>query len=109
MDWRWIEQLVELGAKYNWVQIFENKGAVMGCSNPHPHCQIWASTFIPNEGRIKDIHQREYFQRHKRPMLLDYVNAELEKQVTKEINKKNRNISFQSGSVIGETSLNQVR
>ena len=42
-------------------------------------------------------------------MLLDYVNAELEKQVTKEINKKNRNISFQSGSVIGETSLNQVR
>ena len=55
----------------------------MGCSNPHPHCQIWASTFIPNEGRIKDIHQREYFEKHGRPMLLDYVNAELEKKVTK--------------------------
>ena len=30
----------ELGPKFNWVQIFENKGAVMGCSNPHPHCQV---------------------------------------------------------------------
>lgn len=80
---RWIEQLIELGAKYNWVQIFENKGSIMGCSNPHPHCQIWASTFIPNEGRIKDIHQREYFEKHGRPMLLDYVNAEIEKKVTK--------------------------
>jgi len=77
---KWIEQLIELGAKYNWVQIFENKGSIMGCSNPHPHCQIWASTFIPNEGRIKDIHQREYFEKHGRPMLLDYVNAELEKK-----------------------------
>ena len=38
---RWAEQARELGERYRWVQIFENKGAVMGCSNPHPHCQIW--------------------------------------------------------------------
>lgn len=36
----WTEQLQELGEKYRWVQIFENKGNVMGCSNPHPHCQV---------------------------------------------------------------------
>ena len=38
---RWAEQARELGERFRWVQIFENKGAVMGCSNPHPHCQIW--------------------------------------------------------------------
>lgn len=36
----WVEQFLELGQKYLWVQIFENKGNVMGCSNPHPHCQV---------------------------------------------------------------------
>ena len=41
----WQEQLRELGQKYQWVQIFENKGAAMGCSNPHPHGQIWANSF----------------------------------------------------------------
>ncbi|XP_032796111.2 galactose-1-phosphate uridylyltransferase [Daphnia magna] len=76
----WIKQGVELGDKYDWVQIFENKGAIMGCSNPHPHCQIWASSFMPNEPRIKDLYQREYYETHSRPLLLDYVNAELKKQ-----------------------------
>ncbi len=38
--------------RYAWVQIFENRGAVMGCSNPHPHCQIWASSFLPNEAKV---------------------------------------------------------
>ena len=37
----WSEQVAELGQHYQWVQIFENKGAVMGCSNPHPHGQVW--------------------------------------------------------------------
>ena len=55
----------------------------MGCSNPHPHCQIWASSFMPNEPRIKDVYQREYYEAHGRPLLLDYVNAELKKQVYK--------------------------
>ena len=40
----WAEQTTELGETYRWVQVFENKGAVMGCSNPHPHGQIWTET-----------------------------------------------------------------
>jgi UDPglucose--hexose-1-phosphate uridylyltransferase len=45
----WAAQAEELGQDHAWVQIFENKGAIMGCSNPHPHGQIWASDFLPNE------------------------------------------------------------
>jgi hypothetical protein len=45
----WAEQTEELGRQYCWVQVFENKGDIMGCSNAHPHGQIWASDFIPNE------------------------------------------------------------
>ena len=45
----WAAQSVELGARHRWVQLFENKGAVMGCSNPHPHGKIWAGNFLPNE------------------------------------------------------------
>ncbi|EFX84013.1 hypothetical protein DAPPUDRAFT_187801 [Daphnia pulex] len=78
--YEWIKQGTELGVKYDWVQIFENKGAIMGCSNPHPHCQIWASSFMPNEPRIKDSYQREYYETHGRPLLLEYINAELKKQ-----------------------------
>ena len=44
----WCDQPADLGSKYRCVQVFENKGAVMGCSNPHPHGQIWASSFVPN-------------------------------------------------------------
>lgn len=76
----WVRQTVELGRKYTWVQIFENRGAMMGCSNPHPHCQIWASTFLPNEPRIKDDNLREYYRKHGRPMLQDYVEKELQKR-----------------------------
>nr|CAH7755492.1 unnamed protein product [Callosobruchus chinensis] len=76
----WINQFVELGQKYTWVQIFENRGAMMGCSNPHPHCQIWASSFLPNEARVKDKNLKEYFKKHKRPMLIDYVEKELKKK-----------------------------
>ncbi|PSN42530.1 putative galactose-1-phosphate uridylyltransferase [Blattella germanica] len=77
---KWVEQLEDLGKKYLWVQIFENKGSIMGCSNPHPHCQIWASAFFPNEPRIKDHYQLEYYQKYKRPLLMDYVTKELEKK-----------------------------
>ena len=47
----WVEQYIELGARaeINYVQIFENRGAMMGASNPHPHCQIWSSHGLPNE------------------------------------------------------------
>ncbi len=55
------------------VQVFENKGAAMGCSNPHPHGQIWANSFLPNEAEREDRLQKEYFAEQKSPMLVDYV------------------------------------
>jgi UDPglucose--hexose-1-phosphate uridylyltransferase len=73
----WQEQAAELGSRYRWVQVFENKGAAMGCSNPHPHGQIWAGDFIPEEPSKEDLSQRDYFLEHGRPMLLDYAQAEL--------------------------------
>ncbi|KAJ8922405.1 hypothetical protein NQ315_004351 [Exocentrus adspersus] len=76
----WLRQMEELGRDYLWVQIFENRGAMMGCSNPHPHCQIWASSFFPNEPRIKDGNLRKYYDKYKRPMLQDYVEKELQKR-----------------------------
>lgn len=76
----WIKEFNELAKKYTWVQIFENKGAAMGCSNPHPHCQIWACSFFPSEPETKDRKLREYYQKHGRPMLEDYVNKELIKK-----------------------------
>lgn len=75
----WCEQLEELGARYPWVQIFENKGAMMGCSNPHPHGQIWAQPHIPTLVAREQTHQSDYLQAHGRPLLLDYVERELKK------------------------------
>ncbi|XP_055375276.1 probable galactose-1-phosphate uridylyltransferase isoform X2 [Condylostylus longicornis] len=76
----WINQFNELKTKYVWVQIFENKGASMGCSNPHPHCQIWSSSFFPRNPQIKDSNLRQYYEVHGRPMLDDYVEKELQKK-----------------------------
>jgi len=73
----WAEQVVELGQRYRWVQVFENKGDIMGCSNPHPHGQIWASDFIPNEPAKEDSHQRAYFAEHGSPLLIDYIAGEV--------------------------------
>ncbi|NBI42289.1 galactose-1-phosphate uridylyltransferase [[Haemophilus] felis] len=73
----WQEQLRELGQKYQWVQIFENKGAAMGCSNPHPHGQIWANSFLPNEVARADQTQRAYFEKYGSVMLVDYAKREL--------------------------------
>jgi UDPglucose--hexose-1-phosphate uridylyltransferase len=72
----WCEQSTELGARFRWVQVFENKGALMGCSNPHPHGQIWASDFLPNEAHDEDTHQRTWFDTHGTSMLLDYAHRE---------------------------------
>ncbi|WP_145476632.1 galactose-1-phosphate uridylyltransferase [Yersinia similis] len=72
----WQQQSAELGKIYPWVQVFENKGAAMGCSNPHPHGQIWANSFLPNEAEQEDRLQQQYFQQHQSPMLLDYVERE---------------------------------
>jgi UDPglucose--hexose-1-phosphate uridylyltransferase len=74
----WCEQTAELGRDHAWVQIFENKGAAMGCSNPHPHGQVWAINYIPDEVALEDQRQRAYFARHGRAMLLDVAEREIE-------------------------------
>ncbi|MBI9057803.1 MAG: UDP-glucose--hexose-1-phosphate uridylyltransferase [Labilibaculum sp.] len=78
----WCKEYKELGDREDigYVQIFENKGAIMGCSNPHPHGQIWASGLIPLETSKETETQKEYFEKHGRTMLLDYLNGELEKK-----------------------------
>jgi UDPglucose--hexose-1-phosphate uridylyltransferase len=73
----WQSQLTELQQRYAWVQIFETRGAISGASNPHPHGQIWASTFLPDEAVVETTRQAEYLRTHGRPMLLDYVDREL--------------------------------
>ena len=77
---QWVKQLQELEREHAWVQIFENKGESMGCSNPHPHCQIWASSFLPNLPARSDRNQREYLEKNGRPLLLDYLAVELEEK-----------------------------
>ena len=74
----WSDQAAELGEKYRWVQIFENKGSAMGCSNPHPHGQIWAGDFLPNEATKEDVNQAAYFAKNGSNLLLDYAQAEVE-------------------------------
>lgn len=75
----WQNEYRTLGEKehINYVQIFENKGAVMGCSNPHPHGQIWSQSSLPNEVVKKDATQKAYFQKNNKTLLEDYVNQEL--------------------------------
>ena len=73
----WIEQQQELGENYPWVQVFENKGSAMGCSNPHPHGQVWANSFLPNEIAREDLNMHNYFEKYHRNLLVDYAEKEL--------------------------------
>lgn len=66
--------------KFRSVQIFENRGAMMGCSNPHPHGQIWANETIPDHLAQEMDSFHEYFEKHKSDLLGDYLSIELEKQ-----------------------------
>jgi UDPglucose--hexose-1-phosphate uridylyltransferase len=77
----WIAEYEELGSRdfINYVQIFENKGSTMGCSNPHPHGQIWAQESIPVEPLRKQVAQLKYFSKENRTLLSDYLNLELKK------------------------------
>ncbi len=77
----WAEQVEELGQDYRWVQIFENKGAVMGCSNPHPHGQVWAGDALPNEPAKEDRTQSAYFETYGRPLLMAYADLEAQRRV----------------------------
>lgn len=74
----WVEQYQSLGAlpSVNYVQIFENRGAMMGCSNPHPHCQIWASASIPNEPAQEQTSLAGYRRRRRACLLCDYLALE---------------------------------
>lgn len=76
----WQHEYKTLGAMegINHVQIFENKGDTMGCSNPHPHGQIWSQSTVPNEVVKKDKHQKSYFDQHQSSLLGDYLKQELE-------------------------------
>lgn len=75
----WAEQMADLGARpeINYVQLFENKGAMMGASNPHPHGQVWANHRVPLLPAIEDEHQLAYYARHASPLLVDYLAAEV--------------------------------
>jgi len=75
----WVNQYDELGsiAWVKYVQIFENKGAIMGCSNPHPHGQIWAQESVPEEPAKELQQQLAYFNKHGRTLLGDYLDHEL--------------------------------
>jgi len=75
----WVDQAKKLD-KYKWVQIFENRGKMMGCSNPHPHCQIWATDILPTLPEKADNSQRKYFKDEKVPMLEDYCKEELSRR-----------------------------
>ncbi|MGB5982117.1 MAG: UDP-glucose--hexose-1-phosphate uridylyltransferase [Nonlabens sp.] len=76
----WQKEYKDLGevANINYVQIFENKGAVMGCSNPHPHGQIWSQSTLPNEVAKKDLQQFNYWEKNKSSLLGDYLKQELD-------------------------------
>ena len=71
----WCQQVAELSA-WRWVQVFENKGSLMGCSNPHPHGQVWACDFLPELPAREDECQRAWFAANGEPMLLRLAREE---------------------------------
>ena len=76
----WAEETEALGAGHRWVQVFENRGAMMGCSNPHPHGQIWAGSALPTIPAAEHRQQRAYLDAHGSPLLVDYLGAELDRR-----------------------------
>jgi UDPglucose--hexose-1-phosphate uridylyltransferase len=75
----WAAQCAELGARPDiaYIQLFENKGDIMGCSNPHPHGQLWATAHVPTEIAKESHNQAVYFKQHGRSLLTDYLEHEL--------------------------------
>jgi UDPglucose--hexose-1-phosphate uridylyltransferase len=78
----WVDEFRELGAmnEINYVQIFENKGEIMGCSNPHPHGQIWAQHTVPDEPAKESRAQKAWLEKRGADLLGDYLALELEKK-----------------------------
>lgn len=89
----WQNEFANLGSEpdIKYVQIFENKGTLMGNSNPHPHCQIWAQQSIPNEPKKELQSFRKYFAKKKRSLLADYLKLEI---------KLNERIVFENPSFV---------
>jgi UDPglucose--hexose-1-phosphate uridylyltransferase len=75
----WAAEVADLGARdfIRWVQVFENKGAMMGCSNPHPHGQVWATSYVPLTPARKLATQSAWFARHGSDLVGDYLEEEL--------------------------------
>lgn len=78
----WVAETVALesGPSIAYVQVFENKGELMGCSNPHPHCQVWASSTAPNQAAVEDLRQRDYWLVSNSCLLCSYLDLELRSQ-----------------------------
>ena len=76
----WADEYQKLSAvpSISYVQIFENRGAMMGCSNPHPHCQIWAAATLPTIPQVEQQSFQEYARDHKSCLLCDYLKMETE-------------------------------
>ena len=70
-------RVLDQQADIAYVQVFENRGEMMGCSIPHPHAQIWATSTIPNEPLKESLRQQAYWDENGRSMLIDYIDAEL--------------------------------
>jgi UDPglucose--hexose-1-phosphate uridylyltransferase len=87
----WSRESSDLGARdfIRYVQVFENKGALMGCSNPHPHSQIWAQSQLPNEIDRELASQSAYYEEHRQPLLVDYLAEE---------HRRAERIVFQNGN-----------
>lgn len=76
----WADQVSELGQQYRWLQIFENRGEIMGSSNSHPHGQLWSTDVLPDEPAKEDRYQEGYWAERSSPMLVDYARLEAERQ-----------------------------
>jgi UDPglucose--hexose-1-phosphate uridylyltransferase len=89
----WITEYNSLIAQpdIHYVQIFENKGSVMGCSNPHPHGQIWATSTVPNEPSKEITQFKNYNKQHNSCLLCDYAKQEL---------SRNERIIFQNSHFV---------
>ncbi|MEJ8819184.1 UDP-glucose--hexose-1-phosphate uridylyltransferase [Lacibacter sp. H407] len=78
----WKKEFTELAQnkQIRYIQIFENKGDVMGCSNPHPHGQIWASSSLPLELSKETTQQKNYYEQHRKSLLSAYLELELQQK-----------------------------
>lgn len=78
--WAWEFETISSDPSIKHIQIFENKGEIMGCSNPHPHGQIWAQNSVPLEVHKETLQQKKYFEENNRSLLSAYIELEIQQQ-----------------------------